>query len=311
MPRPAGHSDASPLPLVTIVSPSLNQGQYIEEAIRSVLAQDYPRIEYIVVDGGSTDGTIQTLERYGDGLRWISEPDAGQAAAVNKGLAMGSGEILAWLNCDDYYEADTVPRAVRQFLDRPDLMLVYGDAWFVDARGRELGPCRQVEPFDLDRLVHYGDIIAQPAAFFRREAFQAVSGLDETLHWAMDYDLWIKIGRRFPVLYVPERLACYRLTGENRTTRGGQARFEEIATVGRRHGAGGMPAAFRIERLVSGVRDARSLAGQGRPGEALRTLGRGLASVVTSKRACRSLLTAAMGRLAPLAGRGKTRGSAR
>jgi len=197
VPRPAGHSDASSLPLVTIVSPSLNQGQYIEEAIRSVLAQDYPRIEYIVVDGGSKDGTIQALKRFGDGLRWISEPDTGQAAAINKGLAMGSGEILAWLNCDDYYEAGAVSRVVRHFVDRPDLMLVYGDARFVDAGGRDLGPCRQVEPFDLDRLRLYSDFIVQPAAFFRREAFEAVSGLDETLHWAMDYDLWIKIGRRF------------------------------------------------------------------------------------------------------------------
>ena len=138
-------------PLVSIVTPSLNQGPFIEETIRSVLGQDHPRLEHIVVDGGSTDETIRILERYRSRLRFVSEPDAGQAAAINKGFRSSKGEILAWLNSDDVYEPGAVSAAVAFLGERPDLMLVYGDATLMDAQGRVIGPCAHVEPFDLDR----------------------------------------------------------------------------------------------------------------------------------------------------------------
>ncbi len=297
MSSPPGRSDAAELPLVTVVSPSLNQGPYIEATIESVLGQRYPRLEYIVVDGGSTDGTLETLRRHERRLRWTTGPDSGQAAAINKGFAMGSGEILGWLNCDDGYEPEALSGVVRSFLDHPDVMMVYGEARFVDAAGRDLGRCDQVEPFDLDRLVHWGDIVAQPAAFFRRAAFEAVSGLDETLHWTMDYDLWIRIGRRFPVLYVPEQLAWYRLTGANKTLRGGKARLDEIAAVGRRHGAGGLPAAARIEQLVEAVRGARQSLREAGVIATVRLLGQAIGAVLTSRLACQGLVAIAIGRL--------------
>jgi GT2 family glycosyltransferase len=284
-------------PLVTIVSPSLNQGTFIEATIESVLGQGYPRLEYIVVDGGSTDGTLDTLRRYEGRLRWISGPDAGQAAAINRGFAMGEGEILGWLNCDDGYEPDAIARVVRSFLDHPEAMMVYGEARFVDAGGRDLGRCDLVEPFDLDRLVHWGDIVVQPAAFFRRQGFEAVSGLDETLHWAMDYDLWIRLGRRYPVLYVAEPLAWYRLTGANKTASGGEARLAEIAAVGRRHGAGGLPAAFRIEKLVRAVRGARQSLREAGTIATVRSLGSAVGAVLSSGLACRGLAAMAVGRL--------------
>ncbi len=284
-------------PLVTVVMPSLNQGRFIAAAIDSVLDQGYPRLELVVVDGGSTDGTLERLRGYGERIRWVSEPDAGQAAAVNKGVGMGHASILGWLNADDCYEPGALTRVVRHFAAQPGLMLVYGDARFVDEQGRELGPCRYVEPFDLGRLVHYGDVIAQPAAFFRREAFQAVSGLDESLHWAMDYDLWLKIGKRFPVAYVAEPLACYRLTGENKTTRGGQARFDEIAAVGRRHGARGLPAAFRVERMAAALRTGASLLRRGLPLPAARELLLGVVALATSPRAWGIVVRARLARL--------------
>ena len=282
-------SVSTPPPTVSIVTPSLNQGRFIEDAIRSVLCQDHPRIEHIVVDGGSTDDTLPILRAYTGRIRWVSEKDAGQAAAINKGFRMSSGEVLAWLNSDDVYEPGAVSAAVRHLCENPELMLVYGDATLTDAAGHELGPCAHVEPFDLDRLVHHLDFIVQPAAFFRRQAFEAAGGLDESLHWTMDYDLWLKIARRFPVGYLPRKLARYRWTGGNKTSLGGFARFEEIERVGRRHGAGGLPTDFRIEKLALSVREARRRAGAGELGSAVRLLASGVGTVLSSRRAMRRL----------------------
>jgi Glycosyl transferase family 2 len=272
-------------PLVSIVTPSLNQGLFIEETIRSVLGQDHPRLEHIVVDGGSTDGTIRILERYRSRLRFVSEPDTGQAAAINKGFRSSKGQILAWLNSDDVYEPGAVSAAVAFLGERPDLMLVYGDATLMDAQGRVIGPCAHVRPFDLERLVHQSDFIVQPAAFFRREAFEAAGGLDESLQWTMDYDLWLKIAQRFPVAYLPRKLARYRWTGANKTSRGGLERYAEIERVGRRHGAGGLPADFRLEKLALLLREARRRARGGDLGAAASLALTGARTVLSSPRA--------------------------
>jgi len=276
-------------PLVSVVTPSLDQGAFIEDTILSVLNQDYSRREHLVIDGGSTDQTLGILERYRSGLRFVSEPDAGQAAAINKGFRSSSGEILAWLNADDCYEPGALSAAAAFLRERPDVMLVYGDATLVDTQGREIGPCANVEPFDLDRLVHQLDFIVQPAAFFRREAFDAVGGLDESLHWSMDYDLWLKIARRFPVAYLPRRLARYRWTGANKTARGGLERYAELERVGLRHGAGGLPADFRLEKLALLLREAsrRARGGELRAAASLALAGAG--TVLSSPRALKSL----------------------
>lgn len=269
-------------PLVSIVSPSLNQGRFIAKAIDSVLGQDYPHVELMVVDGASTDETLDVLRGYGARVRWVSEPDAGQAAAINKGFRLTRGDLLAWLNSDDTYAPGAIAAAVECFAAQPEAALVYGDAEFVDAEGRPLSPCSQVRPFDLHRLVHEGDFIVQPAAFFRRSAFEAAGGLDESLHWSMDYDLWLKLARRFPVVYLPRTLAAYRLTGENKTLRGGLGRFQELERLGRRHGARGLAAANRVEKLGFCRREAARLAGDGRRLAALRVLAEGARAVLVS-----------------------------
>jgi glycosyltransferase involved in cell wall biosynthesis len=274
-------------PLVSVVTPSLNQGRFIGDAVRSVLGQDYPRIEYLVVDGGSTDGTLPVLARFDGAVRWISEPDHGQAAAINKGFRLASGEILAWLNSDDLYEPQAVSVAVAYLQAHPDTAMVYGDATHVDTEDEEIGPCAYVGPFDLDRLIHEADYIVQPATFFRRSAFEAVGGLDESLHWGMDYDLWLKIARRFPVAYLPRKLARYRQTGENKTALGRFDRFDEIKRIGLRHGAGGLPAAFGVDYFWLCVKEAGRRARRKELRGALPLASRGAAALLGSPRALR------------------------
>jgi glycosyltransferase involved in cell wall biosynthesis len=277
-------------PLVSVVTPSLNQGRFIGDAVRSVLGQDYPRIEYLVVDGGSTDGTLAVLAGHDGAVRWISEPDNGQAAAINKGFRLASGEVLAWLNSDDLYEPQAISAAIAYLQAHPDTAMVYGDATHVDAEDVEIGPCAYVGPFDLDRLIHESDYIVQPAAFFRRSAFEAVGGLDESLHWGMDYDLWLKIARRFPIAYLPRKLARYRQTGENKTALGRFDRFEEIKRIGQRHGAGGLPATFGVDYFWLCVKEARRRAMKGDIRAAAGLARKGSAALFGSPRALRYFL---------------------
>jgi glycosyltransferase involved in cell wall biosynthesis len=183
-------------PLVSIVTPSLDQGVYIEDAIRSVLDQGYGRLEHIVVDGGSADVTPSILERYPH-LRWVSEPDDGQSAALNKGFGLARGEILAWINADDIYMPGAIEAAVHA-LRTTAAALVYADILRMDEDGTNR---RRIpsQPWDLWHHLNDRNRIWQPAAFFTREAYDAVGGIDERFHLAMDYDLWARIGQRFPV----------------------------------------------------------------------------------------------------------------
>jgi glycosyltransferase involved in cell wall biosynthesis len=196
-----------PIPLVSIVTPSLNQGRYIDAAIKSVLEQDYARVEHIVVDGGSVDGTQAVLERYPQ-LRWVSEPDRGQAHAINKGFRMATGEIFGWLNADDYYLPGAISAAV-EVLRETGCELVHGGWRQVDEDGRTI---KDVSPvaFEYQRQLEVANAVAQPGALFTRAAFEAVGGVDEEYDYAMDYALWLKLGQRFEVRHVDRVLAAYR-----------------------------------------------------------------------------------------------------
>jgi glycosyltransferase involved in cell wall biosynthesis len=223
--RPAQHNG----PLVTVITPSYNQGPFIRETIESVLAQDYQNLEYIVCDGGSTDQTVEVLNSYGDRIRWVSEADGGQADAVNKGLAMARGELIGWLNSDDTYYPGAVRRAVEFFRWHPDTVLVYGEAHYTDQAGNVTGRY-PTEGWDRNRL---GEtcFICQPTAFMRKAAVQAIGGLDDRLHFCMDYDLWIRLGSVGPVGYIEEFMGTSRLYPENKTL--GQRRkvFQEILST--------------------------------------------------------------------------------
>jgi glycosyltransferase involved in cell wall biosynthesis len=221
-------------PSVSIVTPCFNAARFIAETIESVLGQDYPAIEYLVMDGGSDDGTLDILKRYEGRLRWRSEPDKGQADAVNRGFELTRGEIFAFLNADDTYLPGAVARAVEGFARNPEAAVIYGDAWHVDENGRRLARY-PVEPFEPHRLARRC-IVCQPAAFIRREVFAACGGLDAELRFAMDYDLWIRLAQgNYGLIKIDEELAHSRLHPDAKTVGQTAAAMRETIQVLKRH----------------------------------------------------------------------------
>lgn len=210
--------------LVTIVTPSFNQGDFIEATIESVLSQDYPHIEYMVIDGGSTDGTLDVLRCYEDRLTWLSEPDEGQSQAINKGFRRAKGDILAWLNSDDVYLPGAVSESVAYMQAHPEIDLVYGDIQFVDAAGNVLAGQVRSKPFSLAMLLTQFSTLHQQTAFFRQEVLARVGFLDESLHYWMDIELWIRIALHGWGAYLPGVRAQSRLHDTSKTV-SQQARF--------------------------------------------------------------------------------------
>jgi GT2 family glycosyltransferase len=203
--------------LVSIVTPSYNQAPYLEQTIQSVLGQDYPRIEYIVIDGGSTDNSVDIIKQYEDRLTfWTSEKDSGQAEAINKGFARAKGEILAWLNSDDYYMLNTVSVAVRCFEQNPDVVMVYGNMLAVDGEDNTLNILKY-KPLSLEDLLCF-QIIGQPSVFFRRSALEKTGMLEPTFHFMLDHHLWIRLAQQGRILHVPQiwSAARYHAAAKNR-----------------------------------------------------------------------------------------------
>ena len=197
------------MPLISIVTPSYNQAQFLETTIRSVLEQDYPAIEYVIIDGGSTDGSLEIIRRYEDRLAgWISEPDAGQAEAINKGLRMASGELVAWINSDDVYLPGALREAAQAFLRHPEAGMVYGDGIMVDENLKVLD-FHHYRPLDLSDLLAF-EVLLQPAAFMRREALETVGLLSERYDLILDHELWVRMASRFPLVHVPRFWALER-----------------------------------------------------------------------------------------------------
>lgn len=280
----------SELPRIGIVTPSFNTAKYIGVAVRSVLDQDYPNLDYLVMDGGSTDGTVEVLRSFGDRVRWVSEKDGGQADAIRRGLERTEGEILTWLNSDDMFCRGAF-RAVAEFFgDHPDVDVVYGDANYVDAHGFLIARCAHVEPYSAHRLFCYSDFIVQPAAFFRRRAYEAVGGVDARFHWALDYELWLRMAPRFKFAYLPKVLANYRWLGNNKSAVGGAARLDEIDSVFR--GLGRRPPAYvELERVNVHVAEAIARAKRLRIVSAVGQLARGVGTLAGSPRAVGSLFS--------------------
>ncbi|MCU1334855.1 MAG: glycosyl transferase, family 2 [Bryobacterales bacterium] len=200
---------SSGLPLVSIVTPSFNMDRYLPRTIDSVLSQDYPKIEYIVMDGGSTDGTHEILRSYGDRLQYFSEPDKGPSDAVHKGFRHAHGEIFAWLGADDIYLPGAVDFAVKALVARPEIDVIYGEGYWIDQHGAVISRYPTL-PFD-PKILERDCFICQPASFFRAAAYRRC-GLDPDVNFSFDYDLWIRMakqGIRFQM--IPQYLAGSRM----------------------------------------------------------------------------------------------------
>ncbi len=229
----------SPLPvkpLVSIITPSFNQADFLEDAIRSVLDQDYSNLEYIIIDGGSTDGSREIIQRYADRLAgWVSEPDQGQTDAINKGFSCARGDILAWLNSDDRYQPGAVSEAVTFLKEHPQVGMVYGEANLVDEAGNVIGrfPTAQTDYRRLRRgYVH----IPQQSAYFRSELWYKVGPLDPSFFFAMDYDLWVRLAKLAPIAFHPRLWADFRLHGGGKSTLSDERCWPEMLRVHFREG---------------------------------------------------------------------------
>lgn len=247
----------SDLPLVTIITPSFNQARYIEATIQSVLTQDYPNIEYLIVDGGSTDGTVEIIKKYANTLEsgslipdirqlavglqshkinwWISEPDKGQTDAINKGFGRAKGQILAWLNSDDTYELGAISKAVEYLLDHPKVGMVYGDCNFINETGQVIGKFGSAQTDYL--LLRQGYVhIPQQTMFFRVELWKELGPLDPSFYFAMDYDLWTRIAAHSEIKYVPQTWANFRLHTTGKTIAADDRCWPEMIRVHYRDG---------------------------------------------------------------------------
>jgi glycosyltransferase involved in cell wall biosynthesis len=223
-------------PLVTVVTPSFNQAGYLEETIQSVLHQTYPNIEYIIMDGGSTDKSQEIIKKYASKLAyWVSEKDRGQTDAINKGFAMAKGEVIAWLNSDDTLLPNAVEEAVAFLKENPDIGLVYGDTNYIDENSQVIGrfPAAQTDLAKLRRgYVH----IPQQASFFRKSLWDQVGPLDPEFFFAMDYDLWVRLAGKSEVAYVKRYWANFRLHSDAKTITADDQCWPEMLKVHFREG---------------------------------------------------------------------------
>jgi glycosyltransferase involved in cell wall biosynthesis len=213
-------------PRVFVVMPSYNQGRFIRQAVDSVLGQGYEPLSLQVMDGGSTDGTLDVLRSYGERLTFVSARDRGQSDALNRGFARADGEIVCWLNSDDAFLPGALAAVADAFRRHPEAEFVYGKGWDIDERGRILRDSG-VRPFNLWKLIHHRNFIHQPSCFFRKGLLDRVGAISEDLHYVMDWELWIRFAA-YPGVFVDEFLSCNRTYAQNKTQSGTFRRWREI-----------------------------------------------------------------------------------
>jgi glycosyltransferase involved in cell wall biosynthesis len=248
-------------PTISVVTPSFNKGRFIDETIRSVISQEGDfYLEYLIMDGGSTDDSVDIIKKY-DRLiregkwplkcrsieyRWVSEKDKGQSDAINKGFRAAKGDIVAWLNADDTYLPGAIEKAAAYFTRHPDVIMVYGEGYEIDEKGEVIQRFPATQPFNLWGLIYVRNYILQPSVFMRRWALLEAGLLDQGLNWCMDWELWIRMGKKYKVEYIPEFLGTFRMYGDIKTNTGGLKRFRELVRTFRKHGKRRFPPAYFI-----------------------------------------------------------------
>lgn len=248
-----------PLPRISIITPSYNQVDFIETTLLSVLEQEYPDLEYIVMDGGSTDGTLDILRKYEDRLQWVSEPDRGQAHAINKGLALASGEVTAFLNSDDVYTPGALLSVGHFFEEHPEAQWLTGKCNIIDESGREMRKSITAyknfwlgfRSYGVLQVLNY---ISQPATFWRRRLLAQVGSLNEDLRFTMDYEYWLRIGKQHRLYALRQGLAGFRLYTASKSGGGYEEQFAEELSVCRRFASPVMVQLHRLHNaLILGV----------------------------------------------------------
>lgn len=233
-------------PSISVVMPSFNQAPFLEGAIESVLAQSLPALELIIMDGGSSDGSVDIIRKYEENTTfWRSRPDEGQSSAINEGINWATGDIVCWLNSDDRFTDNALHTVCRFFRERPELDIICGAASAVSPDGKELY-VKNVPDLQLDRMLEWRTYLPQPSCFFRRDAFLFVGGVDESLHFQMDYDLWLKFAKaEMSFLSVPDVLSNYTVHPSAKTSdpANSLAAYREYVKVICRHAD--LPRVFR------------------------------------------------------------------
>jgi len=235
-------------PKISIVTPSYNQVNFIERTILSVLNQNYPNFEYIIIDGGSNDGSIEIIKKYEKYLTyWISEKDNGQADAINKGLRRTKGKIVAYLNSDDIYCQGTFVKVANYFCKYPNRDIIYGDYLIIDSQDNVI-KCKKEIAFDYNILLYCFSYIPQPTVFFKREIFEKIGLFDTQLNCTMDFDYWVRVSRKNKIYYIPESLAAYRIHGSSKTWTQRSAFREENLLIRKRY-TKRYPKSLKMDRL--------------------------------------------------------------
>lgn len=217
---------------ISIITPTLNQGRFIETTIKSVLHQNYPNLEYIVIDGGSTDGTLDILKKYQNQLHWISEKDNGQVDAINKGLNLISGDIVTYINSDDLYFPKTFNKVEGIFASSKDIKIITGKCMNIDIAGNETRPVIKMYKnlwmrLNNDNLLKIANYISQPATFWRRELIETIGFFNPLYRYGMDYDYWLRISKEYKIHYVDDYLAYFRIYPSSITSSNSKKQFEE------------------------------------------------------------------------------------
>lgn len=231
-------SESQNLPKISIVTPSYNKACFLEGCITSVLGQNYPKLEYFIIDGGSTDQSVDIIKKYEKQITfWVSEPDEGQSDAINKGFRMATGEIVAWLNADDFYLPGAFATVAEAYQNKPEASFYFGDGLRVDEAGQ---PTSRFFPdgrvlFNRAALVFGINYILQPAAFINRSCLVKINYLDPTLHYVMDFDLWVRLSQVAPPMPISACLAASREYGATKTSTGSFRRIEELRQMTEKH----------------------------------------------------------------------------